>query len=264
MQTRIAAVTAPGGEAPNEDYYLASDAWWVVLDGITRYPDDGCVHDVPWYVRRLGAAIASRIEDGDLGLRAVLKQAIGVVADHHRDTCDLANPVTPGATVAIARLAGERIEWLVLGDSAVAWRSGDGRTHAWTDERLSRLASPPRAEDVGGIRRLPIRYIAEVRNRPEGFWVASSEPEAAEAAFSGSIDTVEAEELMLCTDGITRLVERFGHQWGRLFRVASEAGVSALVSLVREEEREAPATQSGGKPHDDATALFISLGTGRR
>lgn len=259
MQTRITAVSVPGGEAPNEDHYLASETWWMVLDGITRYPDDGCVHDVPWYVRRLGAAMASRIEDEELALRTVLRQAIGAVADRHRHTCDVANPVTPGATVAIARVAGERIEWLVLGDSAVAWRSADGRIRVQSDERLSRLTDPPRSEDVGGIRRFPVRYIAEVRNRPGGFWVASSDPDAADAAFSGSVDALEAGDLMLCTDGVARLVDRFGRRWEELFHLASEDGVSALVSLVRKAERADPVTQAGSKPHDDATALLVSL-----
>lgn len=260
MRFQVSAVSVPGGSAPNEDHYLASDAWWAVLDGITRYPDDGCVHDVPWYVGRLGAAIASRIGDRGLDLHAVLRRAIAAVADGHRGTCDLANPVTPGATVALARAAGARIEWLVLGDSAVAWRSADGAVRARSDERLSRLADPPPSEDVGGIRRLPVGYIAEVRNRPGGFWVAAADPGAADVALSGS---VEARELMLCTDGVTRLVERFGHRWEALFRVAAEDGVAALVPLVRGEERADPAVQASSKPHDDATALFVSLRPGR-
>ncbi|HEU5127614.1 MAG TPA: protein phosphatase 2C domain-containing protein [Glycomyces sp.] len=261
MRIAVSAVSTPGGAAANEDYCLASGAWWAVLDGITRYPDDGCVHDVPWYVGRLGAALASRLEDRGLGLHAVLRGAIEAVADRHRGTCDLANPVTPGATVALARVADERIEWLVLGDSAVAWRSADGAVRARSDERVSRLADPPRAEDVGGVRRFPVGYLAEVRNRPGGFWVADADPGAADAALSGSLDAAEVRELMLCTDGVTRLVERFGHRWEALFRTAAEDGVAALVPLVRGEERAAP---SGSKPHDDATALFVSLRPDRR
>ena len=258
MSLTSSAISIPGGAGPNEDHFMVSDSWALVLDGVTRYPDDGCVHDVPWYVARLGDGIAAHIENRDLDLRAVLKLAIAAVSDRHRDTCDLENPVSPGATVAIARVAEDRVEWLVLGDSAVAWRSSDGKVRARSDERLSQLVDPPRSEEVGGILRYPIGYIAQVRNRPGGFWVASSDPGAADTAFSGTVDAAEVQELLLCTDGLTRLVERFGYEWDELFSIAEGDGASALTTLVRAEEIKA--ARLGSKAHDDATGVYLRFG----
>ncbi|MCD0444648.1 protein phosphatase 2C domain-containing protein [Glycomyces sp. A-F 0318] len=258
MTIRISADSAPGGAGPNEDHYRTGDAWALVLDGITRYPDDGCVHDVPWYVERLGAAIAARIGDRALGLRAVLGGAIEATADGHRG-CDLANPVTPGATVAMVRLSAGRLAWLVLGDSAVAWRDGGGAVRAVSDERLARLTGAPAVEDVGGYRRYPVGYIAAVRNRPHGFWVASADPGAAAEALTGEVDAAGLRDAMLCTDGLTRLTERYGHRWEHLLDRAGREGVAALCALVREHERGDPVAMASAKPHDDATGVHLGF-----
>jgi hypothetical protein len=265
LQFQAAAASAPGGSNPNEDRYRTADTWALVLDGITRYPDDGCRHDVPWYVERLEAMLAARIEDPAADLKGVLRSAIAAVGDAHRGTCDLANPVTPGATVAMARLRGGRLEWLVLGDSAVAWRTLDGQVEAVSDDRLAGLVGTPAAEDVAGIRRFPVRYVAEVRNRPGGFWVAAADPGAADAALTGAVDAAALREAVLCTDGLTRLTERYGLSWEHLLDTAGGEGVPALIALVREHERADPIAMAAAKPHDDATGVHLRLdGAGPR
>jgi hypothetical protein len=50
---------------PNEDYAAAGPDWAIVLDGATHFDgvDTGCIHDVPWLVRRLAAALAGLIRE---------------------------------------------------------------------------------------------------------------------------------------------------------------------------------------------------------
>ncbi|WP_035748238.1 protein phosphatase 2C domain-containing protein [Glycomyces sp. NRRL B-16210] len=248
------AASVPGGDAPNEDFHLVSGSWALVLDGITRYPDDGCVHDVPWYVRRLGAAIASGIGGSD-ALPEVLASAIGAVNALHA-SCDLRNPVSPGATVGMVRLAGGRIEWLVLGDCAVAWR-GPGGIEVRSDGRLARLASPPAVVVVGAYRRYPVDYLARVRNRDGGFWVASTDPDAAAMAYTGAVPVEEVGELLLCTDGLTRLVDRYGHSWSEVFDRAEAVGVAGLIGLVREAGERVTGIGPNTKRHDDCTGIRL-------
>lgn len=259
MQTQISATSIPASAAPNEDYYLASDTWAIVLDGITRYPDDGCVHDVPWYVKRLGSALVAHIEDHDKDLRIALKRAIAAVSNEHRVSCDLENPVSPGSTVTITRIRNDEVEWLVLGDSSIAFRTVEGQVEAKSDERLARLTHTPPVEDVAGIRRFPVDYIAQVRNRPNGFWVASTDPDAADTALTGSFSTTALQSYILCTDGLTRLVERYSYRWETLFAIAAHDGVSALTDLVRKHEFQDPATRSSSKPHDDVTGVLVQI-----
>lgn len=254
-----AAASRPSGDAPNEDFFLLADSWALVLDGITRYPDDGCVHDVPWYVARLGAAIAGRIADSDLDLRSILDASINTVNHQHADTCDLRNPVSPGATVGIVRHTGDKVEWLLLGDCTIAWRDHQGECHAESDGRVANLPDPPAATDVGGIRRYPIDYIAAVRNREGGFWVAATDPSAAAMARSGAWQKDEISVLMLCTDGLTRLVDRYGYSWPALFDLASSRGVDGLIELVREHGDNDPKIGAKAKRHDDATLVVCKF-----
>ncbi|GAA2123875.1 protein phosphatase 2C domain-containing protein [Glycomyces algeriensis] len=250
----VMAASRPGGAAANEDFHLVGDGWALVLDGITRYPDDGCVHDVPWYVRLLGTAIAARIGEADL--RTALAQAIDAVNSLHAGGCDLANPVSPGATVAIVRRVGDRVEWLVLGDCAIAMRDRDGGVAVESDGRLAGLAGTPAAVDVAGVWRWPVEYVASVRNREGGFWVASADPGAADRAFTGSWPRERVGEVLLCTDGLTRLVERYGREWPSLF----ESGVEGLIDLVRELETDDTRFLPQSKRHDDATAVRLRWG----
>jgi hypothetical protein len=255
MRLHVSAASVPGGSAPNEDHYLVSDHWALVLDGITRYPDDGCAHDVPWYVARLGAAIAARIADLDVPLGTVLADAIASVNLLH-DTCDLMNPVSPGATVGVVRWAGGAIEWTLLGDCSIAWRGHAGALEVRSDPRLADLLDPPAAAQVGGLWRFPVDYVARVRNRDGGFWVASTDPGAAAMAYSGSVPTGEVDEMLLCTDGLTRLTERYGHAWPDLFDRVATDGVDGLIRLVREHGDRA-SVRAGTKRHDDATGVHL-------
>lgn len=258
--TRITAATAAGGAAANEDHLLVSGSWALVLDGVTRYPDDGCVHDVPWYVAGLGAALANELASDVGDLREALRAGIAAVTERHRRTCDVGNPVTPAATAAIVRFGGDRFEWLVLGDSAVVLDRRGWEPRAESDDRLARLPDPPRAEPVGGLRRYPVDYIARVRNRPGGFWVAAADPDAADAARVGSEPIAGLATAALVTDGITRLVERYGRNWTELLGLAASGGAERLIAEVREAERADVRFGPDAKRHDDATAVLFGFG----
>jgi hypothetical protein len=247
------AASRPGGAAPNEDFHLVGDGWALVLDGITRYPDDGCVHDVPRFVRMLGEAIAARIGEADL--QWALARSIESVNSLHAGSCDLANSVSPGATVAVVRRVADRVDWLVLGDCAIAARDRDGGLVVESDGRLAGLPGVA-AVDVAGVRRWPVEYVAQVRNREGGYWVAASDPEAAEEAFTGSWPSGRIGEVLLCTDGLTRLVERYGYEWPALF----ESGVEDLIDLVRELEAADTRFRPRAKRHDDATGVLLRWG----
>jgi aryl-alcohol dehydrogenase-like predicted oxidoreductase len=255
VRFQVSAASTAGGAAPNEDHYLVSDRWALVLDGITRYPDDGCVHDVPWYVSRLGAAIAERIAAPSV--TAALAESIANVNAQH-DGCDLRNPVSPGAAVGIVRLTGAELEWALLGDCSIVWRDHEGTLHVRSDDRLADLRDPPAAVDVGEIRRYPVDYIARVRNREGGFWVGATDPGAAAMAYTGSVRADRVSELLLCTDGLTRLTERYGHAWPALFARLAADGVEGLIRLVRE-HGEGDRVLAGAKRHDDATGIHLRL-----
>jgi Protein phosphatase 2C len=246
--TRVhyASIAAPGGM--NEDYVIAGPSWMVVLDGATAPPgiDSGCVHDVRWLVRTLAGALAVRL-DGDEPLPGGLARAIAATMRAHAATCDLSNPNSPSCTVAIARRRGDQVDHLVLCDCAIGLWHRDGTVTVVTDDRL---------EHLPGGRPYALDLVASLRNRPGGFWVASTCPEAAAQALTGSAPVPELRGIALFTDGVTRLADWYGHSWEGLVSGAARAPGELLVRVRTEERARGPVR---GKPHDDATAAWMSF-----
>ncbi|MEU7024014.1 protein phosphatase 2C domain-containing protein [Streptomyces sp. NPDC046203] len=261
MQTE--AATLPGSpERPNEDWAATAlpasglGGTLVVLDGVTPPSgDDGCVHGVPWFTARLGGALtelsASR---RDLTLSEILSRAIRRTADTHRSACDLSHPRTPQATVALARWDDLTVEHLVLSDAALLLRSPDGAVRAVLDDRLDRIPA-----DV----RRSVAATDRLRNQEGGFFTAAADPAVSARALTGTTPRAEVRALAGLTDGATRWVDRFGAgDWDDLFGVLEKEGVRALLDRVRvlETADAESATPRGGKPHDDATAVYVRLG----
>ncbi|WP_026212384.1 protein phosphatase 2C domain-containing protein [Longispora albida] len=257
LETTTVTEAAPGGV--NDDLLLVSDRWAILLDGVSRYPgaDNGCTHDVSWFVAHLGAHLGRGIATAPSAtdMRTLLADAITLTMADHGAGCDLTNPLTPAATVAAIRLSADRIDWLVLGDATVSWLSSDGTADAVTDDRLEQLKGGPVV--VADVRRYDSAYVASVRNKPGGFWVAAADPNAAAEALTGSVQRDRVAKVGLYSDGITRLVERYGRTWRELFDLAEAEGPRALVDAVRAAEKADPdPSRWRGKPHDDATAVI--------
>jgi hypothetical protein len=247
MQIAVASQSSPG--RLNEDYACAGPDWAVMLDGATPAAgvDSGCVHGVPWLVRRLAGAICSRLvlEDGQ-ALPDVLAAAISETRAAHDAGCDLANPDSPSSTVSIVRVRDGRLDYLALADSPIVLRHRDETFTVVEDGRISHLP---------GGRPYSVELVRASRNRPGGFWVASTSADAAYQAVTGTSPVAGIADVGLFTDGVTRLVDWYGHSWPGLFSHLRAEGPRALIAMVREEELRSP--RPAGKVHDDATAVYL-------
>jgi hypothetical protein len=105
--------------------------------------------------------------------------------------------------------------------------------------------------------------VAAARNRPNGFWVASTAPEAAAEAVTGDVRTDGLRRLLVCSDGVSRLVDFFGRSWADVFELIEGYRPRAAIDLVRAYEVRHPdrLARPGRrvKQHDDAT-LAVRLG----
>jgi hypothetical protein len=250
MQITFASEATPG--QVNEDFVLAGADWALVLDGATPRAgvDGGCVHGPAWLVRRLGGRLALLLaEETQVPLTDVLAEGIRTTAAMHSVICDLSNPDSPSAAVAMLRTRGEALEWLVLADSPVILDL-DGRVRAVVDDRVAHLPS----YTIGAVR--------AARNSRGGFWVASTLPEAAYEAITGSAEMTRVRRAALCSDGAARLVERFGvTDWEGLLDLLDRLGPVQLIERTRAAERaETDAERAGrrGKQYDDATVVALS------
>lgn len=248
MDVSFATAAAPGRR--NEDLVVATDEFVIVLDGVTSPPHvvTGCRHDPVWLVRTLAAALAGGLMRAPAGaLDAILADAVAAVRAAHVDTCDLGHPESPSSTVSILRERESRVDYLVLCDSGVVLADGDGRVlRAVSDDRTAAMRGLTRAE------------VAARRNHAGGFWVASTDPACAAEALTGSVPAAALGSALVCTDGVSRLVDAYGWDWSSVLALGEP---SAMLRAVREAERDGPPPGSS-KQHDDATVALCRFHSG--
>ncbi|GAB3823918.1 hypothetical protein ACFPIJ_62750 [Dactylosporangium cerinum] len=274
MEVRIASQAAPG-RSVNEDFAFALPDLVAVFDGVSVPPtlDTGCIHGPSWYVRRLGGYLAVLHKQGPAtGLPELLAEAIHLVRGDHTDSCDLSHPGTPASTVCMVQLTDQHLEYLVLCDSPLVLDRGtevsvitDSRfEHAVADLRAAALTgthpigSP---EHAAGVRNAVMQQRTRT-NRPDGYWIAAADPQAAYQAVTGTLPitgSARVRRAALLTDGASCAVDSFHlYDWRGLLDALTDSGPQALIGQVRSVED----ADSGGhdrpryKRHDDATAAL--------
>jgi hypothetical protein len=181
--------------------------------------------------------------------------------------CDLSDPGTPSATVAILRHKHEVLEHLVLADSPIVLDGSEGYTMI-SDLRVDDVLPELRAEveshqtHTPGHREALQRFVLaqrQVRNMPEGYWVAGSRPEAAQHALTGTTPLRAVHSAAVMSDGVSRLVTEYGTAtWSDVFATLQAGGPRELIETVRKVE----ATDPTGirwpryKSGDDATVAY--------
>ncbi|MFJ7194948.1 MULTISPECIES: integrase [unclassified Streptomyces] len=237
------SVAARAGRA-NEDFVGALPTAVALIDG-AGIPGTAsiCRHGVAWYAGRLGGSLLgllSRVPDRSLP--ALLAEAIERVTDDHRDTCDVADPVSPSAAVAVLRLSGDRVDHLVLGDAFLVLDAVDGAPLVVSDPR-ELIVARPYASALGAVaegseeyRRI-LRDLRAHRNRPGGFWVAKDDPRAADEAVTGSRPVAGLAGAALLSNGAGRIVDRFRLvDWPGAMALLASSGPAELVQRVRQAE----------------------------
>lgn len=254
-------------ERGNEDFVGAVPGSLVLLDGAGIPGTESiCRHGVGWYTHRLGGALLARLARSDgRDLAAVLADAIDEVAAAHRGTCDLANPSSPQATVALLRVGEERLEHLLLADSTLLiGRAGAAGTppDVLTDERevaVRRVCTAP----LSGLDPGSAAYEAALpgvkdalrarRNTPGGYWIAKDDPAVAAEAVTGSTRRSDVVDAVLLSNGVTRLVEPYALlTYTELLDLTRIAGPEEVLRLLRSHEPDVPT-------RDDATVAHVTL-----
>jgi hypothetical protein len=272
MQVTMTSVPGHAGRS-NEDFAGAVPNAAVVIDGAgIPGAESVCRHGVAWYANRLGGGLLGRLSLApERGLPDLLAEVIEQVTDEHRDTCDVANPISPMATVAILRLSGDRADYLALGDTTLVIGP-----LVVTDPREVTIARPYRValeatpEGSDEARRI-LRDLRARRNQPGGFWLAKDDPGAAAEAVTGSCPTAElaaggaaggglaggaagaAAGAALLSNGASRIVDQFQlADWPGVLAMLASSGPAEVIRLVRRHEAR------HGVPTDDATIAYCT------
>ncbi|WP_086670157.1 protein phosphatase 2C domain-containing protein [Streptomyces albovinaceus] len=247
---RVSIDTIPGGANPNEDWVAGTPSLAVVLDGLsTAGLSTGCSHGVPWYVAHLGGHLLASLADPDRPLREGLAEALERVAQLHPG-CDLKNPGTPSATVAVLRRRNEVLDHLVLADSPIVLATHRGDFTVLTDLRVDSVLPELRAEvekhetHTPGHREALQRLVLaqrQVRNTSEGYWVAAGDTEGAAHALTGVTPVKEVRDGAVMSDGVSRLVTEYRTAtWDDVFNTLRSSGSRQLIKDVRSTEATDP------------------------
>lgn len=264
---RVCLDTRPGGANPNEDWVAGSPTLAVVLDGLsTAGLSTGCQHGVPWYVAQLGGYLLATLADSERSLSDGLADALERVARMHPE-CDLKNPGTPSATVAILRERSGGLDHLVLADSPIVLEE-EGQYSVITDLRVDEIlpdlrAEVERHETHTTEHRKALQSLVtaqrQVRNTPAGYWVAGAFPDAAEHTVVGTTALKDVHAAAVMSDGVSRLVTEYGvATWADTFATLRRGGPRELIDSVREVEATDPTGRRWPryKSGDDATIAF--------
>lgn len=255
-----------GGHAgrSNEDFVGAAPGVLVMVDGAgIAGTEELCRHGVAWYSHTLGAALLARTTRGGTGPVEALAESIEQVAGLHRHTCDLADPSSPQATVAMVSLTGDHLDYLVLADAYVVLARAEGAPQVLTDPRevdVRDACTGPLAGLAPGsaayARALPsvIDALRARRNQPGGYWVAKDDPRAAAEAVTGSVPLDELTGAAVLSNGASRFVDpyRLG-DWPAALELLRTDGAQALIQRVRHAEVD------GSTEPDDASAAYWEL-----
>lgn len=268
----FSSLTSPGtGKAggENEDWVAATSDLVVILDGATIRTDTGCSHGVSWYTRKLGANILDGAASRSRSLEGVLSDAIQAVANLHSDTCDLSHPGTPSAAVGIARLDGDSLQYLVLGDVTLVLEMADLEIQVISDDRVSQtgkrereiadrfaIGSQEKHEAMLEMKRAELA----ARNVPGGYWIAAANPAATDEAIVGSVSLRNVVRFAAMTDGAARIVDLFKNRsWLRVLNNLEQEGPASLLADVRRLEESDPTGENfpRNKASDDASVVFV-------
>ncbi|WP_225920570.1 hypothetical protein [Pseudonocardia oceani] len=264
MQVHTAQLA--GGEN-NADRVFVTENAVIVLDGATAFePVDV---DPGTYAETLGASIADQL---DAAPDTNLTQAVAEAIQNAAANLHLRGDASPSSTVSILRVRREAVDLYALGDSPIYYGSGRA-VHRLIDDRLAVLPLIERARYVQALRsgagysgnhrnllkRLQ-RAQGALRNKPEGYWIAETDPGAAAQALTAAVAADQIDWAVLATDGAADLIDHHGSpEWSAVAQRDSD-GLMGLLCQIHEwegvvdpEGRLLPRA----KPHDDKTLAVV-------
>ena len=261
---RIASAQLPAFEH-SDDKVFTTDKAVIVLDGASAFRPV----QVPAseYATTLGEHLQHRLQARPTAdLRELLASSISATSE------DLALGAgnSPSSTVAIVRIRGDVLDYLVLGDSPIVFPDG-----VVVDERLDELDLPERrlyqdrlanGHGYGDAHKQLLRDLqdaqAKRRNIDGGYWIAEADPVAASHTLCSARPTAETPWAVLATDGAFNTISQMGGQSWQDVSTRSAAGLEALLQTAQQwEATEDPNGQAmpRAKRHDDKAIAAIRL-----
>jgi serine/threonine protein phosphatase PrpC len=280
--TLIESISLAGDrKKQNDDIAGTHGAFAWVIDGATDLLDAPIMpaaSDAAWIAQALNDHIyrnAAALKADETKLRDVLRGAAAAVANEfagHGKADERWK--SPTASVLMASETVDGLIGLDLGDCRCFTFDADGTAQvagsrgSATDDEQARARDATKRAGATALLRDPdtmtmLRAVRAKHNLPEhDYWVFGLQPECADHARAWTLPLKRPAHVLLCTDGLSALVDRYRVcDAGGLVRAALDKGLQELGRELRAIET----ADSGGAAHprfkksDDATGLLLRL-----
>ncbi len=285
------SITNPGSRVgkPNEDRFgsvgtAQNGAAWVI-DGATGVAEreyvPGSNSDAAWYAEQLSQAFRTQA----LSLTSpteISRAAMTEISKLYKSQVDVAQVPDYGlpsaAGVLLRWQKNDQGLWLQsgqLGDCVALLQTPDGKVQALArDHALAKndayidgavraaQQQSGKVEDYHAAL-LPRLQSSRARmNKPNGYWILSIAPEAADQLKTTQEQIPQGSHLLLMSDGFYRLVDTFANYTdSSLIDAARRQGLAPMIEELRtlEQQDSTGAAHPRVKKSDDATALLLKL-----
>lgn len=248
------------------------------MDGATplcKHYTQSADAEVRWLMDRLERVIRNKSNEMSLSLPEIMSLGAQEIERDLGDMKEREPWELPSCAVAIVRIHEKHIEYLVLGDVVIVFR-GDGILKVITDDSIKHLDQVAIKEKLHwqltrGLSStaareaiLPIlRENRALMNKPGGYWIFNGSVEAVEHALTGVLPVGNDTQLLLATDGFSRVVDTFHAypSWASLLGTLKTSSLERIVNMLREiEEKDRECLNYPRfSTFDDATAIYVEL-----
>jgi serine/threonine protein phosphatase PrpC len=266
----------------NEDLIGSYGNVFWLLDGASHPKTSESILSTQQYVHILSQKILGTLQTFSTSapLQLIVTTSIKKIAELIKHEYSSAS-FFPSSTVVMVRIAKHEMEYFVLGDSSLVLKMGT-KVEQISDQRLQQIGLNIRDEIVSllqqghgysspEVKRLKSELIEledTYRNKKNGFYVASIDPNVCSHALTGKrkLDPNLDWSIALLSDGLTRLVDTFEiiPSWEEFISHLAKTHALELINNVRSIEHSDPDGQKYPRfsKHDDASMIMIQNNKG--
>jgi serine/threonine protein phosphatase PrpC len=248
-----------------------------VLDGASNPKSSESFLSTQQYVHFLNQKMIETLQtsSANTSLQEIMAASIKKIAEFIKHEYSSAS-VFPSSTIVMVRIAKHEIEYLVLGDSSLIFKTGS-KTEQISDQRLQQVGSDIRANIISllqkgqgystpEIKRLKSELIEledTYRNQENGFYVASTDPTVCHQALTGKrkLNPNSNWNIVLASDGLTRLKDTFETipSWEKFISYLAKTPAIEVINQIRSLEYSDPDGKvfPRFRKHDDISMLMI-------